>query len=73
MDYGLLAAIITGSVLAGAGLSKILVTKTNGNGNGYQPKGNYITKDVCDSRYNSLTGWMERIDKKLDKLMERRN
>jgi len=77
LDYGLVVGLVTASTVAGIGLAKYLGVRNGGNNNS---KGNgYITrekadevfqaKNVCDARFQSLTGWMKRIDGKLDMLL----
>lgn len=77
LDYGLLVGLVTASTVAGIGVAKYLGVRSNGNnsnkGNGYitREKADEVfqSKDVCDARFQSLTGWMKRIDSKLDMLL----
>ena len=73
LDYGLIVGLVTASTVAGIGVAKYLGVRSNNKGNGYvtREKADEIfqTKDVCDARFQNLTGWMKRIDSKLDELL----
>ena len=77
LDYGLVIGLVTASTVAGIGVAKYLGVRSNGNnsnkGNGYitREKADEIfqTKDTCNAWVKSLSGWMERIDGKLDMLL----
>jgi len=74
LDYGLVVGLVTASTVAGIGLAKYLGVRSNGNkGNGCLTREKadevFQAKNVCDARFQSLTGWMKRIDGKLDMLL----
>ena len=73
VDLGLVMAIVTGATVAGIGLAKYIgVRNSNGNGKGVNLDTIYQRRDVCDARFQSLNGWMKRIDEKLDSLLQGR-
>ena len=73
LDYGLIIGLVTASTVAGIGVDKYLGIRSNSKSNGYvtREKADEIfqTKSVCDARFQNLTGWMKRIDSKLDELL----
>jgi len=77
LDYGLVIGLVTASTVAGIGVAKYLGGRLNNQGNGFITREKadnvYQTKDVCDARFQNLTGWMKRIDSKLDELLRTRH